>query len=229
MHAAVQDHGQLAGDREEEGNEAVQRKARGILHFSICNLHSLIGTKGLRWLRRIRNKNRSACPNVGRVTQIIGSTFDAEFPEDQLPPIYNAVPHRRRAQGHQASTSPARCSSTLAAAASAASPWAAPTAWSAAWTASTPAPRSSVPVGKATLGRVFNLLGEPIDERGPVNAEEHWPIHRDAPPVDRPLHQDGNLRDRHQGHRPADALRPRRQGRTVRRGRPGQDGHPHRN
>ena len=40
-----------------------------------------------------------------------------------------------------------------------------------------------VPVGKATLGRVFNLLGEPIDELGPVNAEEYWPIHRDAPAV----------------------------------------------
>ena len=40
-----------------------------------------------------------------------------------------------------------------------------------------------VPVGKATLGRVFNLVGEPIDDRGPVEAEEYWPIHRDAPAV----------------------------------------------
>ncbi len=39
----------------------------------------------------------------------------------------------------------------------------------------------SVPVGKATLGRVFNLVGDPIDNRGPVAAEERWPIHRDAP------------------------------------------------
>ncbi|MCX6365663.1 MAG: F0F1 ATP synthase subunit beta [Armatimonadetes bacterium] len=39
----------------------------------------------------------------------------------------------------------------------------------------------SVPVGAATLGRVFNLLGRPIDERGPANATEHWPIHRSAP------------------------------------------------
>ena len=41
-----------------------------------------------------------------------------------------------------------------------------------------------VPVGKATLGRVFNLLGEPIDELGPVKAEEFWPIHRDAPAME---------------------------------------------
>ena len=41
----------------------------------------------------------------------------------------------------------------------------------------------SVPVGEATLGRVFNLNGDPVDGRGPVDAQEHWPIHRPAPPV----------------------------------------------
>ena len=40
-----------------------------------------------------------------------------------------------------------------------------------------------VPVGKATLGRVFNLVGETIDGLAPIQAEEYWPIHRDAPPV----------------------------------------------
>ncbi len=39
----------------------------------------------------------------------------------------------------------------------------------------------SVPVGRETLGRVFNVLGNPIDERGPVNVKERWPIHRPAP------------------------------------------------
>ena len=42
----------------------------------------------------------------------------------------------------------------------------------------------SVPVGEACLGRVFNLLGQPIDEAGPVQAQEHWPIHRSAPAYD---------------------------------------------
>ena len=42
----------------------------------------------------------------------------------------------------------------------------------------------TVPVGRATLGRVFNLLGEPIDEGEPVEAEERWPIHRPAPDVE---------------------------------------------
>ena len=41
-----------------------------------------------------------------------------------------------------------------------------------------------VPVGKATLGRIFNLLGEPIDEGGDVEADDYWPIHRKAPEVE---------------------------------------------
>ncbi|MCA9401420.1 MAG: F0F1 ATP synthase subunit beta [Candidatus Omnitrophica bacterium] len=41
--------------------------------------------------------------------------------------------------------------------------------------------RITMPVGEETLGRVMNLLGEPIDESGPVSTKERWPIHRDAP------------------------------------------------
>ena len=81
----------------------------------------------------------------------------------------------------------------------------------------------TVPVGKITLGRIFNLLGETIDRRPerqgrgaladpPPRAERRGP-HAD--------HRD--VRDRHQGHRPARALRQGRQGRTVRRRRRGQD------
>jgi len=39
----------------------------------------------------------------------------------------------------------------------------------------------TVPVGPETLGRILNVIGEPIDERGPVNAKVHWSIHREAP------------------------------------------------
>jgi F-type H+-transporting ATPase subunit beta len=42
----------------------------------------------------------------------------------------------------------------------------------------------SVPVGRATLGRVLNVIGEPVDELGPVNAEVRMPIHREAPAFD---------------------------------------------
>ena len=39
----------------------------------------------------------------------------------------------------------------------------------------------SVPVGEGTLGRMFNVLGNPIDEKGQVDCKEKWPIHREAP------------------------------------------------
>ncbi len=42
----------------------------------------------------------------------------------------------------------------------------------------------TVPVGEVTLGRIFNLLGDPIDLAGPVDVKERWPIHRDAPDVE---------------------------------------------
>jgi F-type H+-transporting ATPase subunit beta len=42
----------------------------------------------------------------------------------------------------------------------------------------------TVPVGRVTLGRIFNLLGEPIDEGEPIEVETRWPIHRDAPDVE---------------------------------------------
>src|SRR5918996_1249814 len=42
----------------------------------------------------------------------------------------------------------------------------------------------SVPVGRVTLGRIFNLLGEPIDQGAPVKVEQRWPIHRPAPTVE---------------------------------------------
>src|SRR5664279_5047962 len=42
----------------------------------------------------------------------------------------------------------------------------------------------TIPVGKQTLGRVMNVLGEPVDNMGPVTTEQHFPIHRSAPAFD---------------------------------------------
>ena len=81
----------------------------------------------------------------------------------------------------------------------------------------------TVPVGRETLGRLFNLLGETIDHGEQVQTEERWPIHREAPEVDRPHPDHRDVRDRHQGRRPAGALREGRQGRAVRRRRRRQD------
>ena len=121
----------------------------------------------------------TATQNVGRITQVIGSTFDAQFDEDKLPDIYNAVEidlgengiltgevqqhlggGRIRCVALGSTDGMVRgqdCSDT-------GSP-------------------VSVPVGDATLGRVFNVLGKPVDGRGEVEAEGYRPIHQPAPIV----------------------------------------------
>ena len=120
--------------------------------------------------------------NVGRVTQVIGSTFDAEFPENQLPAIYNAVRIVSDQKGVKLNLvgeiqqhlggGRVRCVALGGT----------DGLMRGQDCVDTGSPLS-VPVGEGTLGRVFNLLGEPIDNRGPVNCQENWPIHRDAPQV----------------------------------------------
>ncbi len=118
--------------------------------------------------------------NIGRVTQIIGSTFDVEFPEDKLPEIYNAVIIDTKVNDFQIKLTGevqqhigggrVRCVALGSTDGMVRGMDALDTGQSV-----------SVPVGKGTLGRVFNLLGEPIDGRGEVPHEERWPIHRDPP------------------------------------------------
>ena len=67
----------------------------------------------------------------------------------------------------------------------------------------------SVPVGPATLGRVMDVLGRPIDERGPVNSDERRSIHAAGAQVRRALALGRAARDRHQGDRPRSARSPR--------------------
>src|SRR3972149_3942290 len=118
--------------------------------------------------------------NISRITQVIGSTFDVEFDEDKMPAIYNAVKIgsepkcikinlTRRVQQHVGGGR-VRCialgtTDGLIRGQD---------------VIDTGEP-VKVPVGTATLGRVFNIIGEPVDGRGPVDAEEYWPIHRDPP------------------------------------------------
>jgi F-type H+-transporting ATPase subunit beta len=116
----------------------------------------------------------------GVISQVIGSTFDAEFPEDQLPAIYNAVKvdtesrgikvhltgevqqhlggGRVRAVALGTTDGLARGMEVL----------------------DTGAP-VTVPVGTEALGRVFNMLGEPIDKKGPVSAKDTRSIHQPPP------------------------------------------------
>lgn len=118
----------------------------------------------------------TATKNIGHITQVIGSTFDAQFEDDQLPAIYNAVEiivnddtltgeiqqhlggGRVRCVALGSTDGMVRGQECI----------------------DTGSP-VSVPVGKDTLGRVFNLLGEPVDGRGEVKPDEIRSIHRSAP------------------------------------------------
>ncbi len=118
--------------------------------------------------------------NIGLITQVIGSTFDVEFPEDKLPAIYNAIKINSNERGVEINLTGevqqhlgggrVRCVALGTT----------DGLQRGMKCVDTGAP-VSVPVGKETLGRVFNLLGEPVDKRGPVKAKEYRPIHRDAP------------------------------------------------
>jgi F-type H+-transporting ATPase subunit beta len=114
--------------------------------------------------------------NAGYIAQIIGPVVDVEFPSGNLPNIYNAIVisdgdksvtcevqqllgnNKVRAVSMTTTDGLKRGASVV----------------------DTCAP-ITVPVGVPTLGRIFNVLGEPVDELGPCNATSGLPIHRPAP------------------------------------------------
>ena len=115
----------------------------------------------------------------GKVLRVIGPVVDCEFPAEQLPEIMNAVEVWLNETGSEKITVEVqlhlgnnwvRCVSM--------GPTEGLRRGSKAVDLGDPI---SVPVGEVTLGRIFNVLGEPIDEAGPVNAELRYPIHRPAP------------------------------------------------
>ena len=119
--------------------------------------------------------------NIGYITQIIGPVVDVKFPGGKLPQIFNAlkiigtneaaqeinltVEVQQLLGDNQVRTVAMSSTEGLVRGLE---------------VTDTGAP-IRVPVGKATLGRIFNVLGEPVDNRGPVNAEATLPIHRSAP------------------------------------------------
>src|SRR5437868_5453352 len=117
---------------------------------------------------------------TGKIVQVIGSTFDAEFEEGHLPEIYNALrvdseykgvrlrltgEVQQHLGGNRVRSVALGSTDGLVRGMNA---------------VDTGAP-VQVPVGLETLGRVFNLLGDTIDGRGPISAKESRPIHREPP------------------------------------------------
>jgi F-type H+/Na+-transporting ATPase subunit beta len=117
---------------------------------------------------------------TGKITQVIGSTFDAEFPEDQLPRIYNALKIKSQQDGMTINLT-GEVQQHLGGSRIRAVALGSTDGLRRGMNAIDTGGPVTVPVGKETLGRVFNLLGEPIDNRGPVNAEQRRPIHHEPP------------------------------------------------
>ncbi|MEA5551393.1 F0F1 ATP synthase subunit beta [Anabaena cylindrica UHCC 0172] len=119
--------------------------------------------------------------NIGYITQIIGPVVDVKFPGGKLPQIYNALTINGTNEAGQEISLTVEVQQLLgdnqvrAVAMSTTDGLVRGLE-----VVDTGAP-ITVPVGKVTLGRIFNVLGEPVDNRGPVNAEATLPIHRPAP------------------------------------------------
>ena len=112
----------------------------------------------------------------GKVVQVIGSVVDIEFPPEELPALFNAIEITSNGsklvlevQGHTGNNW-IRCLSLM------------PTdgLQRGAEAIDTGAP-ITVPVGKPCLGRLFDVLGQPLDNLGEVKSKEQWPIHREPP------------------------------------------------
>ena len=113
---------------------------------------------------------------TGIVRRVIGPVVDVQFPSGRLPDIYNAIEVEVEGRKvvmecvQQLGDSAVRCVSLFSTDGMARGNLAVDTGRPV-----------SVPVGEATLGRMFNVIGEPIDGKGPVETTERMPIHRDAP------------------------------------------------
>ena len=114
--------------------------------------------------------------HIGKVIQVTGPVLDIRFPEGELPALLNAIEIDNHGEkltvevAQQTGDHTVRCIAMKS------------TDGLVRGTAAVDTGKPiTVPVGEACLGRVFNLLGETVDDQGPVITEEQWPIHRNAP------------------------------------------------
>ena len=118
--------------------------------------------------------------NVGKIVQVIGPVVDVEFADGHLPALYNALTVEFTVDGKPHTL-------TLEVQQHLGEGWVRAIAMSSAeglkrgYEVKDLGEGISVPVGEGVLGRIFNVLGEPTDERGPVTAVKRYPIHRPAP------------------------------------------------
>ena len=112
----------------------------------------------------------------GIIRRVIGPVVDVQFPSGKIPDIYNAIEVKLKDRKivmevvQHVGDNSVRCVSLFST-----------DGLSRGCAAVDTGAPIKMPVGEATLGRMFNVVGDPIDGQGPVNAEEYMPIHREAP------------------------------------------------
>jgi F-type H+-transporting ATPase subunit beta len=117
----------------------------------------------------------------GKIVQVIGPVVDVEFPAGQLPSIYNALTIEFEVPGQGMTRQTLEVEQHLG------DNWVRTVCMGATegmkrgYEAVDTGKPISVPVGEAVMGRVFNVVGEAVDEQGPVKADKYYPIHRPAP------------------------------------------------
>ena len=115
---------------------------------------------------------------TGHVVQILGGVVDVEFPAEDIPELYEAIEVERSGQEPLVLEVQKHIGNN----------WVRTVAMDATDGLQRGVPAKAtgapimVPVGPATLGRIFNVLGKPVDEKGAVDASTRYPIHRPAPP-----------------------------------------------
>ena len=112
--------------------------------------------------------------SAGKVVSIIGAVIDVEFPRDAIPKVYDAL--RIESAGLTLEVQAQLGDGVVRTIAMGSSE-----GLKRGLEATNTGAPISVPVGQKTLGRVMNVLGEPIDEQGPIGEEKSLPIHREAP------------------------------------------------
>jgi len=119
----------------------------------------------------------------GQIVQVIGAVIDVEFQDAEIPPIYNALEVTYQVKGKTIKL-------ILEVQQHLGESWVRTIAMGSSEGLKRGMPVQdtggpiSVPVGENVLGRVFNVLGEPVDEKGPVHFEKRYPIHRAAPTLE---------------------------------------------
>lgn len=113
----------------------------------------------------------------GRVVQVLGAVVDIEFPPDQLPEIYHAVEIEREGEDSLVLEVQQHMSNDIVRTVAMDTTDGLRRGQMAADTGAA----ITVPVGPPTLGRIFNVLGRPVDNLGPVVSDTNYPIHRPSP------------------------------------------------